>query len=149
MQDLNGKRIWLTGASYGIGHALALELANRGAVLGLTARSKDKLDALRGEIESAGASAIVLPGDVTDADAIKQIAGKMREQLGGIDILIANAGTHVFTVPEQFDAEEYLDLMDLNYGGMLRCIEAVLPEMIEQRHRVARERVEMQFAGRL
>ena len=133
MQELKGKTIWLTGASYGIGRALAVELAARGAVLGLTARSREKLDTLRDELAARGAAVHVLPGDVTDAARMKEVAAELTEQAGPIDMLIANAGTHLFTVPEAFDADEYLGLMDLNYGGMLRCIEAVLPGMLERK----------------
>jgi len=135
MSTLAGKRIWLTGASTGIGRALALELASRGAVCGLTARTEESLRALQVEIEGRGGRggrAIVVPGDVTDAARMKAVAAELEEKLGGIDILIANAGTHLFTKPEQFDADEYLGLMNLNYGGMLRCIEAALPFMLKR-----------------
>jgi short-subunit dehydrogenase len=130
MECLAGKRIWLTGASSGIGRALALELASRGAVCGLTARSEEALRALRGEIEGRGGRAVVAAGDVNDGARMRAVAAELVEGLGGVDILIANAGTHLFTKPEAFDAEEYLRLMNLNYGGMLRCIEAVLPYML-------------------
>ena len=131
-RSLKDQRIWLTGASTGIGRAVALELASRGAICGLTARNEESLQKLRQEIEARGGNALVLPGDVTDGDRMKAIASEFRAQLGEIDILIANAGTHVFTKPEQFDAKEYLSLMDLNFGGMVRCIEAVLPAMLKR-----------------
>jgi short-subunit dehydrogenase len=132
MKELAGKRVWLTGASTGIGRAVAIELGAREAVCCLTARSQEGLEALRVEIESQGGKALIFTGDVTDADRMKAIAADIETQLGGLDILIANAGTHVFTRPEQFDAREYLNLMDLNYGGTLRCIEAVLPAMLKR-----------------
>lgn len=133
MAYFQGKRVWLAGASYGIGRALALELASRGATLGVTARSQDKLNSLRDQLKARGFDALVLPGDVTDAAALTRLVARMHDAWGGIDILIANAGTHQFTRPEQFDADEYLQLMDLNYGGALRCIEAVLPDMLAKR----------------
>ncbi|MFM9996657.1 MAG: SDR family NAD(P)-dependent oxidoreductase [Phycisphaerales bacterium] len=133
MYRLAGKRVWLTGASTGIGRALALELAARGAVCGLTARSEDALRTLHAEVEGRGGRAIVVPGDVTDLARMKAVAAELNDRLGGIDILIANAGTHLFTRPERFDSEEYLGLMNLNYGGMVRCIEAVLPFMLPRR----------------
>jgi short-subunit dehydrogenase len=132
MKEQAGKRVWLTGAGTGIGRAVALELAARGAICCLTARSEASLQSLRGEIESRGGKALVFTGDVTDANRMKAIAAEIEIQLGGVDILIANAGTHLFTKPEQFDSCEYLMLMDLNYGGMLRCIEAVLPSMLKR-----------------
>lgn len=133
MTNLHGKRIWLTGASLGIGRALAHELATRGAVTVLTARNEQTLDTVRQEVESRGGKAIVKSGDVTDLERMKTIAIEIETELGGIDVLIANAGTHLPTKPEEFDTEEYLGLMDINYGGTLRCIEAVLPAMLARK----------------
>jgi short-subunit dehydrogenase len=132
VDKLSGKRIWLTGASQGIGRAVAVELAAQGAVCALTSRDEKSLSELCDQIKSRGGKALGFPGDATDTDRMKAIAGEIEAQLGGIDILIANAGTHVFTKPEQFDTKEYLKLMDLNYGGILRCIEAVLPAMLQR-----------------
>ena len=132
MSDLAGKRVWLTGASTGIGRAVALELAAHGAVTGLTARNETALRDLCDEIERMGGRAVVLQGDVTDAVRMKEIVHKFEGQAGAIDVLIANAGSHLFTRPERFDAGEYLGLMDLNYGGMLKCIEALLPGMLDR-----------------
>jgi short-subunit dehydrogenase len=132
MTKLAGKRVWLTGASMGIGHALALELAARGAVLILTARNRETLDEVRREVETQGGRALVKPGDVTDLDRMKTIAAEAEDELGGIDVLIANAGTHLFTKHDLFDTAEYLTLMDINYGGTLRCIEAALPGMLQR-----------------
>ena len=127
-----GKRVWLTGASQGIGRAVALELASQGATCALTSRDEEKLQALGAEVVQRGGKVLLLSGDVTDLDRMNAIADEIEAKLGGIDILIANAGTHRFTKPEAFDSKEYLTLMDLNYGGMLRCIEAVLPAMLKR-----------------
>ncbi len=129
MTSFKGRRIWLTGASMGIGKAVAIELASRGAIVGLTSRDADALGALQREIESRGGKALALAGDVTDGERMKAIVVEFTTELGPVDTLIANAGTHVFTNPEAFDSKEYLSLMNLNFGGMLHCIEAVLPAM--------------------
>ncbi len=133
MTPLRGKRVWLTGASLGIGRALALELADRGATTVLTARNEQRLNELADEVRARGGEVSVKAGDVTDLERMKAIGAEIADELGGLDVLIANAGTHLFTTPEAFDTAEYLGLMDVNYGGMLRCIEAVLPGMIERR----------------
>ena len=124
-------RVWLTGASYGIGRAVALEYALRGAFIGLTARSEDLLSDLLSEIREAGGDGLVLAGDVKDLDAMHRNAEAMRNHAGGIDILIANAGSHLPSEVESFDAEQYMGLMSLNYAGSLNCIQAVLPEMLK------------------
>tara|TARA_R110002072_G_scaffold42064_12_gene118119 strand:+ start:66782 stop:67561 length:780 start_codon:yes stop_codon:yes gene_type:complete len=133
MASLQGKHIWLTGASLGIGRGVALELASRGAITVLTARNKETLDEVQREVEALGGQAVVKPGDVTDLDRMKAIAAEIESELGGIDILIANAGTHVLTQPVDFDTAEYTGLMDINYGGTLRCMEAVLPGMLARK----------------
>lgn len=133
MRSFKGQRIWITGASLGIGRAVALELAERGARLALTARGEDGLQKVREEVEARGGEAITLSGDVTDLERMQAIAKQIETELGGIDMLIANAGTHLFSKPEDFDTEEYLKLMDINYGGMLRCIHAVLPGMLKRK----------------
>ncbi len=117
----------------GIGRSVAFELASRGAITVLTARNEETLDEVRQEVTALGAQALVKPGDVTDLDRMKSIATEIESELGGVDILIANAGTHVLTQPENFDTAEYIDLMDINYGGTLRCMEAVLPSMLESK----------------
>jgi short-subunit dehydrogenase len=132
MRDFDGARVWLTGASMGIGRALALELARRGATVVLTARSRELLETLRDEIVDGGGAALVVAGDVTDLDRMKEMVAQAEAAVGPIDMLIANAGTHLVSRPEAFDTAEYLHLMDLNYGGTLRCIEAVLPGMLER-----------------
>jgi short-subunit dehydrogenase len=133
MTKLAGKRVWLTGASMGIGRALALELAERGAVSILTARNEETLNEVRRDVEARGGRVLVKPGDVTDPDRMKAITAEIEDELDGIDVLIANAGTHLFTKHDSFDAAEYLALMDINYGGTLRCIEAVLPGMLQRK----------------
>jgi short-subunit dehydrogenase len=131
--NIQGKVIWLTGATSGIGEALAFELARRGAKLAITARRKEVLDKIVDEIKAAGGDAAAYDGDIGDLERMKSIAGDIERQMGPIDCLIPNAGTHIFTKPEQFDSAEYLSLMSINYGGMLRCIEAVLPSMIKRK----------------
>ena len=106
MTSLHGKRIWLTGASMGIGRALAIELKDRGAVTVLTSRDEDALNLVRREVEECGGKALVKPGDVTDLDRMKAIASEIEAELGGIDVLIANAGTHLFTNHDAFDTSE-------------------------------------------
>jgi len=84
--------VFLTGASSGIGEALALALAERGAVLGLVARRREELAHLARRCEEKGAAAFYYPCDVTDAKSLQEAADSMRAEFERIDILIANAG---------------------------------------------------------
>ncbi|MCB0353240.1 MAG: SDR family NAD(P)-dependent oxidoreductase [Bdellovibrionales bacterium] len=129
---MRDKRVWLTGASSGIGEGLALELARRGARVALTARSEESLAQLCDRIKKGGGDAVVCAGDVTDTVSLKRAYSALKESFGGADIVIANAGTHFETWPErEFLPDQYLDLMNINYGGMLRTFGVVLPEMTE------------------
>jgi short-subunit dehydrogenase len=114
-------RIWITGASTGIGAATAHELARRGHTLFLTARSEDKLAELPGEAR---------PGDVTDRDAMHRIA----EDIAPLDVALLNAGTYVPVDPRELDAAVFREHLDVNVMGTVHCIEAVLPAMLELRH---------------
>ena len=86
------KVVFLTGASSGIGEALAIEIAKRGAILGLVARREEMLKELAEKCESFGGKARVFAADVVDAEAVQKSADALREEFGKIDILIANAG---------------------------------------------------------
>lgn len=131
MGSLTDKRVWLVGASSGIGEALAFELAKRGAKLAITARRTELLNSIKSRIlEHSRAQVEIFPGDVLNLEQIKATAARVREVFGEIDILISNAGNHLVTKPLQFDSVEYKAIMDLNYGGLLHCIEAALPHML-------------------
>ena len=134
MSELDGKVIWLTGASSGIGKALVSELVSAGAQVAITSRRKEALDAVAAELEAQRDDVHVFPGDVTDLDAMRRTVVAIENQLGAIDIAIANAGSYRPSKVLHFDSEEYLDLMNLNFGGMLHVVEAVLPGMIERRN---------------
>jgi short-subunit dehydrogenase len=128
--NLRGKSVWLTGAGSGIGAALAQELARRGAKLALTARTARALETVAQEVRARGGHAVVFPGDVTNLDEMQRLVPKIEEALVGLDMLVANAGNYVESRPERFDSAEYLALMNVNYGGMLHCMQAVLPGML-------------------
>ena len=86
------KVVLISGASSGIGRALAIELARRGAAVGLLARRQDLLREVVREIEAHGGKASALPTDVTDANAVRAAVSALQSDFGPIDLLIANAG---------------------------------------------------------
>lgn len=127
-----GKVIFLTGASSGIGEALALEMAKRGAILGLAARREDMLNDLARRCEKAGGTARVFPLDVVDADAVESAATELRDEFGRIDILIANAGIGGSTKGDYLDPNVVRSVVEVNLLGAANAVHAVLPDMLAQ-----------------
>ena len=120
----------VTGASSGIGRGVAIELARRGARLGLVARRAETLQEIVTEIESLGAQALSLPGDVQDADGIRGAADHLRKQFGVIDVLIANAGIGSTNDAAELRASEVAGVINVNVIGVANSVAAVVPEMV-------------------
>ena len=133
MISLADKVIWITGASSGIGEALAFELGRRGAVVALSARRNDILESIASKIISSGGRAATFPADVGDRAALNTVVAAIHSWHGPIDIVIANAGTHIPSYPQHFDADEYLGLMATNYGGMIHTLAAVVPNFVARK----------------
>lgn len=132
--ELAGKRILLTGASSGIGEAAAEQFARAGATVVVVARRQELLDALADRITSAGGDAISIPCDVSDMDAVDALVADVDKRLGGIDILINNAGRSIRR-PLAESLERWHDVertMVLNYYAPLRLIRGLAPGMIER-----------------
>jgi len=124
---LKDRVVWITGASSGIGALAAERLSERGAIPILTARSEDKLRELSARIRGPHA---VYPLDVTDPLQAEDIASRIYERYGRIDILLNNAGYGEFVKFQDADLEHFRGMMDVNYFGVVRCIQAVLPYML-------------------
>ncbi|MEJ7705785.1 MAG: SDR family NAD(P)-dependent oxidoreductase [Nocardioidaceae bacterium] len=123
---LTGARIWITGASSGIGAALATELADRGARVAISARRVDRLNAVsQGRMMS-------VPLDVTDHDAVLAAAEDVREELGDLDYAIFNAGAWTPTKVGQWDADAFRSQVEVNLLGTNSGLAAVLPRMLER-----------------
>ncbi|WP_020178328.1 SDR family NAD(P)-dependent oxidoreductase [Methylopila sp. M107] len=125
------KVAWVTGASSGIGRALALELAAAGVTVAATARRGDQLEALAA-VASAG-RVHAFPGDVTDADAMAATARDIVERLGPIDLIVLNAGVFIPVSAEQFDLAAFAKMFDVNLTGTANCLAAALPAMTARR----------------
>jgi len=124
------KVVMITGASSGIGRGLAAELARRGAKLGLVARRADALDEVVGEIEVLGGKAMALPADVRDSDSLASAVEKLRDELGPIDVLIANAGIGPTKDASALRGEDVAEVININVIGAANCATAVTPEMV-------------------
>lgn len=131
--DWNGKTVFLTGASSGIGEGIALALAKKGAVLGLVARRKEMLEDLADRCKRAGGKARVFAIDVTDEESVVLAADEMRGEFGRIDVLIANAGIG----GNDDDTRSYKPrsvkkVIDINLLGAANAVHAVVPQMIDR-----------------
>lgn len=123
----------VTGASSGIGAALAKELARRGWKVGLVARRAELLDALAAEIRAAGGEAAAAAADVTDRAATEAAIHGLEAALGPCDLLVANAGTGAPTPAHKVPVDTILSIMRLNYDGVVHAAAAVLPGMLERK----------------
>jgi short-subunit dehydrogenase len=133
LQDYRGLRALVTGASSGIGRALALRLAGLGARVALVARRKDELERLAEEIRAGGGDAAVLPCDVSDAAQAADTAARASAAWGGIDLLVNNAGYGHHRTFLEWPVEDMERMMRVNYFGALYFTKALLPAMVEQR----------------
>jgi len=126
----SNKVVMITGASSGIGRALAIDLGKRGARLGLLARRKDLLDQIVAEIESHGAKGLALPASVQDAAGVGAAAEQLRAEFGPIDVLIANAGIGGTGDPAELKARDFAEVIEVNTIGAANCVAAVVPDMV-------------------
>jgi short-subunit dehydrogenase len=132
--DIHGRSILLTGASSGIGHALALGLAREGARLALAARGRDALDRVAAECRALGAPVICVPTDVTQPDACRAAVEATVAAFGGIDVLVNNAGISMWARFEEItDLTLFERIMRVNYLGAVYCTYHALPHLKQRR----------------
>ena len=127
---MNSEVVVITGASAGLGRATAREFGKHGAKVGLIARGMDGLEAAKREIESAGGSAMVLPLDVADANAVENAAASVEREFGPIDIWVNNAMASVFSPVKKMKAEEYKRVTEVTYLGVVYGTLAALRRML-------------------
>jgi NAD(P)-dependent dehydrogenase (short-subunit alcohol dehydrogenase family) len=120
----------VTGASAGVGRAVARAFAREGAHVGLVARGLDGLEAARREVEESGGRALVLPLDVADAEAVELAAGRVERELGPIDVWVNNAMVSVFSPVREMKAEEYRRVTEVTYLGYVHGTLAALKRML-------------------
>ena len=133
MQSLAGKTALVTGASKGIGKAIAIALAQEGVHVGLVARTEKDLLAVAEEIKALGVNAFIATADMADRLAVEAAIAKLQNQLGSIDILINNAGTAAFGKFLELEPEVWENMIKVNLFGVYYATRAVLPQMIERK----------------
>lgn len=136
MGRLDGEVALVTGASSGIGEGLARMLAGHGAAVALVARREEELRRVAGTIEAAGGTALVAPADVERDDDVGALPGRVRAELGPVDILVNAAGVAAFQPVQEIDPPTLDRLWRTNLRAPTLLCAAVLPQMRERRHGV-------------
>ena len=126
---LNGRTAVITGASKGLGKAMAAALAAEGARVALVSRDLPKLDAVAAEIAAAGGEAAAFPADVTSEEQVRRVEREVLARFGGVHILINNAGVNVRKPVEEFTLEEWRTVMDTNVTAAFLMCRSFVPAM--------------------
>ena len=131
-RSLAGQVAILTGASGGIGEALAYALAAEGVYVALTARRVSRLEEVAARIRKGQGEALVIPADVTENTQVEALVQQAVDRWGRVDIVIANAGIYTQTSCADLDLECLQQAMEVNFFGAMRLVLAALPQMREQ-----------------
>jgi dehydrogenase/reductase SDR family member 7B len=127
--SFEGKTAWITGASSGIGAALAREWASRGARIILSGRDEERLAEVAETIETA---TLILPFDVRDDEAMQAATSKAITWQGGVDIFVANAGVSQRSAAIDTDISVYREIIDIDLTAQIAATQALLPHLVER-----------------
>lgn len=130
--ELAGKHVLVTGASSGIGEALAPQLAAAGAVVGIVARRADRLDAVLAECRRHSPTSAMWVADLSDVDHAARVADDAREQFGHVDVLVNNAAIGKRKLVQTLTSEDVDTTLRTNFSSPIRMAMALLPHMIER-----------------
>ncbi|CAB3804667.1 SDR family oxidoreductase [Paraburkholderia fynbosensis] len=132
MPNIQDKIVAITGASSGIGEAIARHLAALGAKVVLGARRTERLDALAAQISAEGGEAVYQALDVTDRDSVASFVSFAQRRFGRLDVLLNNAGLMPLSRLDQLKVDEWERMIDVNIKGVLYGIAAALPVFLKQ-----------------
>ncbi|MCY3633584.1 MAG: SDR family NAD(P)-dependent oxidoreductase [bacterium] len=130
--DPTGQRVLITGASSGIGAALAVEMGRLGAFVGLAARRGDRLEQVLGEVRNVGGDGSWWTLDLADLDSVAPFADRAWAEMGSIDVLVNNAGAPRRRSMKRLTPEELDETMAVNFTGSARLTLALLPYMLQR-----------------
>ncbi len=130
---LAGQVALVTGASRGIGLAIAKKLGEMGASVGLCARDADRLEKADAELKRAGCKSVAVAADVAREAEVQALVARVNKELGKIDILVNNAGVGVFAALHELSEFDWDRVMNTNLKGVYLCSRAVAPQMIRRR----------------
>jgi len=129
--DLTGRKALVTGASRGIGRVIAVALAEHGADVALNSRNAEALEKVAAEVEQRGRRSVVAPADVTDRAAVDAMVAAAATGLGGLDIVVSNAGGTAFMVPfTQLRFDGWEKVMRLNVDSTVHVLQACAPHLL-------------------
>ena len=128
IESWRGQRVWVIGASYGIGAAIAQRLLADGARVALSARSNEKLEKIAGEATQA----LIAPLDTTQASQVHAAAKTIGDAWGGVDLVLIVAGTHIEMRAQSWNLDAARKLLDVNLHGVMNCVDAALPVLLAQ-----------------
>lgn len=131
--SLKGKHVVITGASSGLGAALALDMAAHGARIALLARRQDRLQSVAQQVKERGGKALPLSTDVGSRDSVDASIARAEEAFGPVDVLVANAGMSRQMSARELDAAVVEEIMKVNFMGVVYAMSVVLPSMVERR----------------
>lgn len=130
--EFENKTAIITGARRGIGKAIALAFAQKGANVVVSDIDKQDCEKVLAEIDQAGAKGLSIECDVTDKEAVEEMVAVTKDTFGSVDILVNNAGIFIQKPLEETSEEEIEKELDINLRGTIRCSQAVLKEMKEK-----------------
>jgi short-subunit dehydrogenase len=128
---LTNKVVWITGASSGIGEALAHRIARERALLALSARRRNELERVKATLPR-GTRAIIIPSDVTDFASIPTWVAQIESELGPIDVLVNNAGISQRSLARETTMETYRRIMEVDFFAPVALTQAVVPAMAKR-----------------
>lgn len=130
--NVEGKVAVVTGASKGIGKAIAVALVDADAKVVLAARTRDTVEQVAAELRESGADAIAIPTDVTDVASVQNLVQQTLETYQNLDILINNAGSGKFGTVADFDPSDWDNVINSNLKGVYLCAKYALPHLLAQ-----------------
>ncbi len=133
MERLSGKKTIVTGATSGIGEAIARLFAAEGAHIALAGRRTQLGQRVAGEIQDAGGRAFFVQADVTDSNSVEELVRVAASKMGGVDILVNDAGNPVHGRMESLTEDDWDMAMDTNAKGVFLCSKAAIPHMVKEK----------------
>ncbi len=136
MSFYEGKKVLITGGSSGIGEAAALQCAREGAHVAIAARGQERLDAVLARMKAAARPdqrLIAVPMDVTDGDSVRAACATVLDELGGLDVLVANQGFAITGYLQHLTEDDFDRMLQTNYLGHVRLVQTLLPHFMAQR----------------